>query len=433
MRCHLFLIGLTLCHFHGEAATLDAGPGTVVVLGSSTAQGAGASSYQESWAGRLTAALSGRGFAVRNVSISGTHTGDSLARFDHDVTGFKPGFVMLATSFANEPAVAPAQSYLQNTLQLIRKVESIGAIPIVVAPYPNNGFSAATYSSIKDIYAALAAEGVPILDFLDGTDDGRGRWVQGLSVDGTHPTDVGHKLLFDCIPLTLFEALQHPMPPLPPRGFGSWVQNTGPQTQGDLEVRPASGMESWTVSFWTSHGPALSERTLLSVNSGWLQLRREGTSLQLWREGANVATVEPSGSSGFHHVGLTYQSVTGALNFYVDGRFRAQASIPGGNPATVFSMGGDPAFPGRNAVGDSFADILLYRAPLSQTDIQDIGVGKMPWKSVEAWLPLAFSPDRPAQNLAASVVTVITHGTWRWSTEGIPPHPPFLPRRVALR
>jgi len=377
--------------------------------------------------------LGGRGFVVRNVSVSGTHTGDSLARFDHDVPGLKPGFVILATSFANEPGPDPAQSYLQNTLQLIRRVESIGAIPIVVAPYPNDGFLAASYTAIKNIYATLAGEGVPILDFLSGTDDGRGHWLPGFSSDGTHPTDLGHKVLFDCIPTTLFDALQRAAAPVPPLGIGSWVQNTQPSTQGDLEIRPSSGMASWTISFWTNPASTLTERTLLNINSGWLQLRREGVSLQLWLNGASLATAGPSNSSSFRHVALTYQGVTGILKLYVDGRLRAQVVISGGNPATVFSVGGDSAFPSRNAIGDSFADILLYRAPLAQADIQGIATGATPWKSVEAWLSLAYSPDRPRQNFATSIVNVIVHGSWVRSSEGISPDPPVIRRRVAPR
>jgi hypothetical protein len=363
--------------------------------------------------------VSPRGFVVRNVSISGTATADSLARFDHDVTPLRPNFVVLATSLANEPGATAAQTYLQNTLLLIRKVESIGATPILVPPYPYNGFSASMYSSIRDIYATLAAEGVPVLDFLDGTDDGQGHWVQGLSLDGTHPTDIGHRLLFDCIPLTLFDALQRPMPPVNPRGFGSWVQNTGTLAEGDIEIRPFSGMGSWTISFWIEPSAADTERTLLNVNGGWLQLRRTGSELRLWHGSTSLAA-GISGPPAFHHVALTYQSITGTLKFYLDGRLRSQALVPGADPATVISFGADAAQPGWNAAGDCFADILLYRAPLSQVDIQGIGNGEPPWKSVEAWLSLGYSPSRPALNLAPSVVTVIVHGSWDWSSDGIP-------------
>ena len=366
---------------------------------------------------------------MQNVSISGTGTADSLARFDHDVTPLKPTFVILATSIINDgiiqTPVAAVQAYTQNTHLLIRKVEGIGAIPIVVAPYPNVDFTDWICSAIKGIYATLNAEGVPLLDFLDGTNDGQGHWVAGLSLDGTHPTDAGHALLFDCIPLTLFTALQNPMPPINPHGFGSWTQGTDQQTEGDVEIMPSTGMGSWTVSFWTKPSTAATERTLLNVNAGAFQLHRAGTTWKLWNGGTNLATVEVRGISTFHHVALTYQSVTGILTLYVDAQLYAQTVIPGASPVTILSIGGDPANAGWNAAGDSFTDVILYRAPLAQTDIQAIRNGQTPWKSIEAWLPLAYSPDRPMQNLAASIPTVVVHGTWTWSNQGIPPDSPI--------
>jgi hypothetical protein len=374
--------------------------------------------------------LTPQGFTIQNVSISGTDTATSLGRFDQDVTPYRPAFVMLATSIVNEPPATAVESYLQGTLSLIAKVEAIGAIPIIVGPYPNDGFVSAMYAGIKGIYTTLGAEGVPILDFLDGADDGQGHWVAGLSADGTHPTDVGHALLFDCIPLTLFDALQLPVPPVNPHGFGSWVQNTDMVTEGDLAIQPSSGMGSWTISFWTNPSLAPTERALLTVNGGALQLRRTGTAWTLWSSGKNLAIAELRGASAFHHVALTYQSITGTLSWYLDGQLRTQAVIPGLPPVAAWSLGGDPGNAGWNAGEDSFADAILYRAPLAQADIQAIRTGQAPWKSVEAWLPLAYSPDESRQNLAASIVTVLAHGAWSWSNAGISSVPPAAPRLV---
>ncbi len=393
---------------------------TVVILGSSTAQGAGASSNSASWAGLLAAAMAPRGYTVRNVSISGTNTSDSLARFDRDVAPYNPAFVILCTSIINEPAANAVQTFVQNTLSLIAKVESVGAIPILVPPFPNNGFTPSMYSSIRTIYATLAARGVPVLDFLDVTDDGQGHWVAGLTVDGTHPTDVGHRLLFDTIPLTLFEALQQAPPPVNPQGFGSWIQNSDGFTEGDLEIRPDTAMISWTVSFWTQPSSASTERTLLDLNSGWLQLRRSGAQWVLWNEGASLAAAVVRELPVFHHVALTYQSITGTLRLYLDGGLEMQTILPGAAPVTVAAIGADPMNSTRNATGDRFAAVILYRAPLAAGDIQSIRTLQPPWKSVAAWLPLVYSPDRPWFNLAASTVTAVAHGSWAWSSATVP-------------
>src|SRR5579883_3007408 len=71
------------------------GARTVVILGSSTAAGAGASDYQFSWAARLARAIAASGFHVLNLSISSTTTQDSLDRFATDVAPLRPDFVVL--------------------------------------------------------------------------------------------------------------------------------------------------------------------------------------------------------------------------------------------------------------------------------------------------------------------------------------------------
>jgi acyl-CoA thioesterase-1 len=387
----------------------------IVILGSSTAAGGGASSYSASWAGLLTSTLATRGYTVKNMSISATSTADSLSRFDHDVTPYSPGFVILATSILNERSGSPAQTYVQNTLALTRRVRGIGAIPILVPPYPNDRFSASMYSAIQEIYTTLAIRGIPMFDFLDGADDGNGHWVAGLSADGTHPNNLGHRLLFDSIPLGLFDAFLYPPPPVNPRGYGSWIQNSDLDTRGDIEIWPDYPMGSWTVSFWTLPSDATSERTLVDVNGGWVQLRRTGSALLLWNGGGNVAGVSVSDAPAFHHVALTYQSITGTLRFYLDGILQAQVNPTDTAPVMVVAVGGDPSDAARNAAGDSFADITLYRAPLSPADIDAVYRGQLPWKSVQAWLPLAYAPDQPRLNLAASSVTTLVHGSWAWS------------------
>jgi hypothetical protein len=209
-----------------------------------------------------------------------------------------------------------------------------------------------------------------------------------------------------------------------PHGSGWWLQNSDTLTEGDLEILPDTAMDSWTISFWTRPSRTSDEHTLLDLNGGWLQLRRSGTEWDLWRGNTNLAAVDILGSATSHHVALTYQSITGILKFYIDAGLRAQVAMPGAPPATAIAIGGDPGFAARNANGDEFTDILLYRAPLAPTGLQSIRAGQAPWKSVAAWVPLAYASDRPFLNLAASIVTTIVHGTWTWSGAAAPPAPP---------
>ena len=49
--------------------------------------------------------------------------------------------------------------------------------------------------------------GVPVLDFLSATDNGRGHWKKGIYQDAMHPNEKGHRLMFEAIDLTLFDRL----------------------------------------------------------------------------------------------------------------------------------------------------------------------------------------------------------------------------------
>lgn len=404
--------------------------GTVVVLGSSTAQGLGATKYAASWVGLLTAALQPRGYVVQNVSISGTGTAESLARFNRDVTPFLPKFVILATSIINEPVTAPATTYLQNTKVLIRKVEAIGAIPVLVAPYPNDSFTSGMYASVREIYAALGAEGVPLLDFLDGADDGQGHWVKGLTVDGTHPSDVGHKLLFDAIPITMFDALLQPEAAPALHGFGSWIQNSSAVNDGLLQVAPPTATTSWTASLWFKASAVGGDRAMLAINGDWFVVTRSGGELRVSNQGSQLGAFQWFGGQVFHHLAVTHQSITGELRVYLDGDLEIRAVLPQSPMAAVFTIGSSAAGLAWNATGDEFSDFLLYRAPLASADIQSIGHGRVPWKSVEAWLPFTYSPARSNLNIAPSATAVTVRGDWTWTSDGISPALPGRPRRT---
>lgn len=402
----------------GDGASPPTGGRTVVLLGSSTAFGVGASSPAVSWGGLLAAALAPKGFVVRNVSISGTSTADSLARFDTAVAPYNPGFVILATSLANEPAGMPVQTFLNNTAALARRVEALGAIPIVVGPYPYNGFSEQMYAAMHDIYAALEGEGIPVFDFLDAADNGHGHWMPGLSTDGTHPTDAGHRLLFEAIPVAIFESLQNPVAHVKPRGYGSWLQKGGLWSAGTIAIQPSGGLNSWTASFWTKPAVVGPERVLLSVNNDRLQVRSLGDRVELWVNGARTAVGMDVRPAAFDHVALTFQKLGGVARLYVNGSEAGRISLASFE-ATLFLLGGAPGVPGLNGGGDRFGDVLLYRAPLDAGDVANIYCGQAPWKSIEAWLPLTGSPNRPPGSQGLAGPSPVVAGSWEWSADGV--------------
>jgi len=393
-------------------------PVRVVLLGSSTALGAGASSTAASWAGRLASYLRVRGFDFVNVSISGTATADSLARFENDVTPLAPQFVILATSIANEgltnnniPTITA--KYLANTRTLIRMTENIGAIPILVTPMVNNTYTAKVRTALIALCSQFEAEGVEVWDYFNSLDDGTGKFLAGLSKDGTHPNDTGHQHLFDAIPTTCFLAALNPPRWAPAMDYGSWKSAVGDGTPPSIAVGLASPALSWSVTFWMKPGNSTEAQPTLTVPDAALQLRRTGTRLDLLQNEAILATAEIPSLSTFAHIGITYQKLSGALTLYVNGVAAAASTLSTDNPAGSFRIASLPA-----GDGDSFCRIQIYRTPLNAQDLKDLAAGRLHFKSLAANLPLTSSSGRGLVSRNSTGITATMEGAWNWTEAG---------------
>lgn len=400
----------------------------LVVLGSSTAAGAVAPSYASSWAGLLAAALRSKGVAVLNVSVNGARTASSLERFDRDVTPLAPDFVVLATSIMNESPFGHFPSlrrtYIQNTRLLIARVRAIGAMPILATPYPSDALNPTLRLQMLEISRDFEAEGVTVWDFWNALDDGAGRWLPGLSGDGVHAGLIGHLHLFESIPLGFFDFALTPFRPLPPRpGFGSWTAGPGSAPPPAIQVTPASPASSWSTAFWTRAGRDSEARSILEIAGPGVILRSAGMRFELLLLGEVVAAGEASEAGDFQHVSITYQALTGALALYINGTPAGRTAAAGAAPARRFTWGTANASPA--IAGESFSQILIYRSPLCGEDIRELAAGRIPSKSLEAFLPLGQSPGHPNHNAAPTLVEIVIAGEWLWAPDG--PHPFAVP------
>ena len=127
--------------------------GRIVILGSSTGAGMGASTYTgdpsqsngwtepaTSWVGRMRSAM-GTDATIINRSKSGSNTLTSISRFWTDVAPYKPDSVVICTGWNNEPTpgtgiVGKARGYLTRILELCSLTEKIGAKPVVICSQP---------------------------------------------------------------------------------------------------------------------------------------------------------------------------------------------------------------------------------------------------------------------------------------------------------
>jgi hypothetical protein len=140
----------------------------------------------------------------------------------------------------------------------------------------------------------------------------------------------------------------------------------------------------------------------------------------LWNGSANLGGNATPRLTAFRHIAVTFQKSTSSVVLYIDGIEIVRTSVNGAEDATVFAIGGMATIPSLNATGEKFGDILLYRAPLSAFNIRDTFEGRTTWRSIEAWLPLTYSPGRQSLSLAPTVVNTVVHGSWEWSSEATP-------------
>ena len=140
---------------------------------------------------------------VRNAGHGGDTIVDMLARFDTDVTPYKPNIVTILSG-ANDGNQGVSQSLFASTMKsIIAKCSAIGAVPVLMTTPPNNYTSATVqetamrgYNSWIVRYAASA--GLPCVDLCAVVSDPTKRWnyLTAYDVgDGIHPSQAGHQAI----------------------------------------------------------------------------------------------------------------------------------------------------------------------------------------------------------------------------------------------
>lgn len=371
-----------------------AAPRRIVILGSSTANGAGASSYSASWAGLLTKALASRGVQVINRSISGANTEASLLRFDRDVAPLKPDFVVLATSPTNEWIYQlrheAADRYLANTRDLLQKVARLGAVAVLAAPSARNGGDADLGEVVHRLHNRLERLGAPMVDFLGPVEDCCARYLPGLSTDGIHMNDEGHLALFDSTVLGLFEEKGLSAPALLPSS-GLWAAVAGSPDCLPLQVTLQRPAFSWTLLL---RYHASSDDTGWALRAGPFLLEKTADDLQLSQGGEILGGARKVAGPGWHLAAISYQRLSGRIRAILDGEVVLEERAREGVEAeTRFGIWGAQH-------GFHFASLSVHRSPLPVEAFRGRGDGSLPIRSLEAFL-VHWTPPQILQGAAA--------------------------------
>ncbi len=193
-----------------------------VVMGSSSAFGAGASSYANSWAGKLTEYANAQGIEVFNIARGGYTTYHALnsdcevnaARFQPDANhninkalAFAPDLVVLSFP-SNDAAMGySAQETAYNLLMMREQLAQEKVATVLIGAQPRN-MPAAKQRLLTQL-DTLLQERMPacLVQVYEPLVDSGGNLAIAFNAgDGVHVNDAGHAIIYQ----RLLTALQEP-------------------------------------------------------------------------------------------------------------------------------------------------------------------------------------------------------------------------------
>lgn len=404
----------------------------IVILGSSTGFGFGASTYANSWGGLLEAALKAidPAWQVINSSESGNATQWALDNYDEKVAKYRPAFVIHCTSIINEPGQvdqatyqAGMQSFLDNRRKLVEKDKAIGAQTIMASNYPNNNWSSVQYQLALLANAVMEQwRDVRLIDWMSDADDGTGKFKSSPTItpDGTHGNDLMHSFYFNALPLEWF--LKGATGVIDEGPEASWEVTT---TSRRLAVTLQSASKSWTM--WgrfqsksgVTVGTILMGAMVYGTNSP-IRVRAPSTVLDLTDSTSTLATSSVNITTDFttHDVAISYNGLTNKISLVIDGvivgteataaAFSNQASLFG-----FLSKASDGSF---TMVGMTIGKHAIWRTAKSVAALLALKTVKRLPSSSLAYLGMCnVPPGQIGGNAAPTSIYPIIDGGSGWS------------------
>jgi len=144
---------------------------------------------------------------VINKGINGNTTGDMLNRFAYDVLAHDPDYVIIMGG-ANDIVWRESIDRITWNLNEMYRMAAAKGIKVVFGlPTPiDYDESERRLKRVRDWMKKFAADNnLPTIDFYSAFFNAEGILQEELLLDGAHPTREGYRLMFEAIPLEIFE------------------------------------------------------------------------------------------------------------------------------------------------------------------------------------------------------------------------------------
>ena len=202
-----------------RAAMARDGDFRIVALGSSSTQGAGASSPKMCYPAQLEAELNRRfspdkHFEVVNLGVGGEMANDMLARIDRDVVPLKPDLVIWQTGVNDAISGRPVEEFMTELTQGIDAIRSTGADVILLdlQYYPKSERVAGYKSYLNAMWTVAHDRSVPVLKrhaFMKHLLDSRQfTAAQILAPDLFHLNDLSYRCLGNLVADAIGDGLE---------------------------------------------------------------------------------------------------------------------------------------------------------------------------------------------------------------------------------
>lgn len=195
---------------------------TIAAFGDSLMQGVGSTSGVDGYIDYAARGLRAKGVvaSVANYGVGGTKHSAAIGRLKgHIATGAKHSFVIVPIFSRNDlggalPTMAQAQAFVARTVGALDAIAATGAVPVIVAPFPEVGMPAGMnliyqylFSRVATLAKAYKAIEVYPCDLLGATFAQNYTYPTGLNADSYHPNDLGRSKVGDWLLSKLYERI----------------------------------------------------------------------------------------------------------------------------------------------------------------------------------------------------------------------------------